>query len=44
MAKIDRATEHAQLVVSGVFDHTKIPFGRLHYLACKRHLNDLERF
>lgn len=43
MAKIDRATEHAQLVVSGVFDHTKIPFGRLHYLACKRHLNDLEK-
>ena len=43
MAKIDRVTEYAKLVVSGIFDHSKIPFGRYHYLACKRHLNDLER-
>ena len=43
VAKKDRATEHAKLVVSGVFDHSKIPFGRLHYLACKRHLKDLDR-
>ena len=43
MAKTDRVTEYAKLVVSGVFDHSKIPFGRYHYLACKRHLNDLAR-
>ena len=42
VAKIDRVTEYARLVVSGVFDHTKIPYGRYHYLACKRHLDNLE--
>ena len=35
----DRVTEYAQAVVDG-----KVPFcGRLHILACKRHLNDLKR-
>lgn len=35
----DRVTEYAQAVVDG-----RIPFcGRLHILACKRHLNDLKR-
>lgn len=34
----DRATEYAKRVVSG-----DVACGRLHYLACKRHLNDLER-
>ncbi len=41
--KKDRVTEYARLVVSGVFDHRKIPWGRYHVLACKRHLRDLER-
>jgi len=40
---VDRVTAHAKLVVSGVFDHRKIPHGRYHVLACKRHLRDLER-
>lgn len=36
---LDRVTEYAQAVVDG-----KVPFcGRLHILACKRHLNDLKR-
>lgn len=35
----DRVTEYAQAVVDG-----KVPFcGRLHILACKRHLNDLKK-
>ena len=35
----DRVTEYARAVVDG-----KVPFcGRLHILACKRHLRDLER-
>ena len=34
----DRATKHAEDVVSG-----KTQSGQLHYLACKRHLSDLER-
>lgn len=34
----DRATQHAEDVVSG-----KAISGKLHYLACKRHLDDLER-
>ena len=34
----DRATQHAEDVVSG-----KVVSGRLHYLACQRHLNDLAR-
>ena len=34
----DRATKHAEDVVSG-----KIISGRLHFLACQRHLNDLQR-
>lgn len=35
----DRVTEYAQAVVDG-----RVPFcGRLHILACKRHLRDLER-
>lgn len=41
--KIDRATRHARLVVSGVFDYRNVPHGRYHILACKRHLKDLER-
>lgn len=43
MKKIDRATAHAKLVVSGIFDYRTVPHGYLHLLACKRHLNDLER-
>lgn len=43
LAKIDRVTQHAKLVVSGVFDHSKIPFGRYHYLACLRHIKNLEQ-
>lgn len=35
---LDRVTEHAKKVV----EH-KIIAGRYHYLACKRHLNDLNR-
>ena len=35
---IDRVTEHAKRVVEG-----KVISGHYHYLACKRHLNDLER-
>lgn len=35
---IDHATRHAEAVVSG-----KILSGRLHFLACQRHLRDLER-
>lgn len=38
MAKVDRVTEYAKQVVDG-----KIFCGRLHYLACKRHLDDLEK-
>lgn len=38
MSKVDRVTEYANLVVSGV-----VMCGHLHYLACKRHLNDLQR-
>lgn len=34
----DRVTEHAERVVSG-----EVVAGRLHVLACKRHLNDLKR-
>ena len=35
----DRVTEYAQAVVDG-----KVPFcGRLHILACKRHLNDIKK-
>ncbi|MDD2952487.1 MAG: terminase large subunit [Parabacteroides sp.] len=34
----DRATTYAREVVSG-----KVVAGRLHYLACERHLKDLER-
>ena len=34
----DRVTEYARRVVSG-----KVVAGELHVLACKRHLNDLER-
>ena len=34
----DRATKHAEDVVSG-----KVQSGRFHFLACQRHLNDLER-
>ena len=34
----DRATEHANKVVGG-----KIVSGHLHYLACKRHLDDLKK-
>lgn len=34
----DRATKHADDVVSG-----RVQSGRLHFLACQRHLNDLER-
>lgn len=34
----DRVTEHAHRVLSG-----KVQSGELHELACKRHLNDLER-
>ncbi len=35
---VDRVTEYAQKVVSGA-----VPCGRLHFLACQRHLNDLAR-
>ena len=35
--KVDRVTEYANRVVNG-----EIICGRLHYLACKRHLNDLK--
>lgn len=35
---IDRVTQYAQKVVSG-----EVTAGELHVLACKRHLNDLER-
>ena len=35
---IDRVTEHARSVVEGV-----TPAGHYHYLACKRHLEDLDR-
>lgn len=36
---LDRVTEYARAVVSG-----KVPYcGRLHFLACRRHLRDLER-
>lgn len=35
---MDRATKHAEDVVSG-----KVMSGKLHYLACQRHLNDLQR-
>ena len=35
---LDRATKHAENVVSG-----KVMSGKLHYLACQRHLNDLAR-
>ena len=38
MAKVDRVTEYAKRVVDG-----EIFCGRLHYLACKRHLDDLEK-
>lgn len=35
----DRVTEYARAVVAG-----KVPYvGRLHFLACRRHLRDLER-
>lgn len=34
----DRVTEHAQRVLCG-----KVPAGELHKLACKRHLNDLDK-
>lgn len=34
----DRVTEHAERVVFG-----EVVAGRLHFLACKRHLNDLKR-
>ena len=43
VAKTDRVTEYAKLVVSGVFDHSKFPYVRYHYLACKRHLENLDR-
>lgn len=35
---IDRVTEHAKSVVEGI-----TPAGHYHYLACKRHLEDLDR-
>ena len=35
---MDRATEYAKKVVNG-----EIKMGLLHTLACKRHLNDLEK-
>ena len=35
---IDRVTNHAQKVIEG-----KVVCGHYHYLACKRHLNDLKR-
>lgn len=35
---IDRATDYARRVVSG-----DVSAGKLHYLACKRHLDDLSR-
>jgi phage terminase large subunit-like protein len=38
MSKVDRVTEYAKKVVNG-----EIICGHLHYLACKRHLNDLQR-
>lgn len=38
MQKVDRVTEYANLVVSGV-----VICGHYHYLACLRHLNDLKR-
>lgn len=38
MSKVDRVTEYAKKVVDG-----EIICGHLHYLACKRHLNDLQR-
>ena len=34
----DRATEYARRVAAG-----KVTAGKLHILACKRHLNDLKR-
>lgn len=38
MSKVDRVTEYAESVVNG-----EITCGKLHLLACKRHLNDLKR-
>lgn len=38
MSKVDRVTEYAERVVNG-----EIICGHLHYLACKRHINDLQR-
>ncbi|MFH5834559.1 terminase large subunit [Proteiniclasticum sp. C24MP] len=38
MVQLDRVTEHALSVVRG-----ETPSGILHKLACKRHLNDLDR-
>ena len=35
---IDRATEYAKKVVAG-----DVVCGKLHYLACKRHLDDIEK-
>lgn len=48
MSKIDRVTEYAKKVVESYEDienvlTDKLTVGRLHYLACKRHLNDLLR-
>lgn len=37
---MDRATQYAEAVVNNTLDRK---IGRLEYLACKRHLNDLER-
>ena len=48
MPVIDRVTEYARKVVEsyeGIINvlSDKLTVGRLHYLACKRHLDDLER-